>query len=45
MLVSIVMPVYNAEIFLIDSIKSVLEQEYDNLLFCKDCKGDISNDK
>lgn len=41
-LVSVVMPVYNQEEFVIESIKSVLSQDYDNieLLICDDSSTD-----
>lgn len=45
-LVSIVVPVYNAENFLADTINSVLEQSYNNfeLILVNDCSKDNSKD-
>ncbi len=45
-LVSIVVPVYNAEKFLADTINSVLEQSYNNfeLILVNDCSKDNSKD-
>ena len=43
-LVSIIIPVYNAESFLEDTIKSIREQTYDNweAIFVDDCSKDNS---
>lgn len=45
-LVSIVMPIYNAERFLSDTINTVLEQDYDNweLIMVNDCSSDNSKE-